>query len=148
MQTMMVKRGKRPAMEIEASYGLHPPEQWMGAVLRLGWEGSGLRGRLSSFMLFQKSFDVLPVAFCETGMEQGVDLKTRAKGTGKSKKPIPLLRDAAVTRHWQKLILAQAHCPLPHETFIVSVQLLLVLDSESMSSHNTQSRYTSLLSSE
>lgn len=107
---------------------------------------------MSSFMLFQKSFGVLPVAFCETGMEQGVDLKTRAKGTGKSpgksKKPIPLLRDVAVTRHRQKLILAQAHCPLPHERFIVSVQLLLVLDSESMSSHNTQSRYTSLLSSE
>lgn len=72
---MMVKRSKRPAMEIEASYSLHPPEQWMGDVPCLGWEGSGVKARLSSFMLFQKSFGV-PVAFCEIGMEQGIDLKT------------------------------------------------------------------------
>lgn len=76
MQTMMVKRSKRPAMEIEASYSLHPPEQWMGDAPCLGWEGSGVKARLSSFMLFQKSFGVLPVAFCEIGMEQGIDLKT------------------------------------------------------------------------
>lgn len=76
MHTMVVKRSKRPAMETEASSSLHPPERWTGAAPCLGWEGSGVRGRLSSFMLFQKSFGVLPVAFCETGMEQGIDLKT------------------------------------------------------------------------
>lgn len=63
MQTMMVKRSKRPAMEIEASYGLHPPEQWMGAVLRLGWEGSGMRHE-RQIVLFHAVSEIIWCSSC------------------------------------------------------------------------------------
>lgn len=71
-----------------------------------------MRGRFSSSMLFQKSFGILPVVCCETCVEEAVDLKPWVNRTGKRKNPITLLRDAAVTRQWQKLIPAQAFFPL------------------------------------